>query len=154
SYSELLSVHFAGSATRTPVATPTAAEIDHHSGRTLKFMPSMGTGRPYSNISAATAPLACRMRRRDDGVAVVELDLEPHLLSSVGTGASAVICSLGGIAALGAVAPDREEVLSLKPISITSNLIRVVQDGTVVAEATMENSGSHIRFVSVRITRK
>jgi AcrR family transcriptional regulator/acyl-coenzyme A thioesterase PaaI-like protein len=154
SYSELLSVHFAGSATRTPVAAPIAAEIDHHSGRTLKFMPSMGTGRPYSNISAATAPLACRMRRRDDGVAVVELDLEPHLLSSVGTGTSAVICSLGEIAALGAVAPDREEVLSLKPISITSNLIRVVQDGTLVAEATMENSGRHIRFVSVRITRK
>lgn len=121
--------------------------------RTVKFMPSIGSGRPYTNISATATPLNCRTRMREDGVAVVELDIEPRLLSSIGTGPSALIASLGEIAAISAVSPDREEVLSLKPISIVCNLIRVVQDGTLVAEATRENSGRHIRFISVRITR-
>jgi len=119
----------------------------------LKFTPAMGSGRPYTNISAAAAPLNCRTSMREDGTAVVELDIEPRLLSSVGTGPSALIASLGEIAAISSVSPNREEVLSLKPISISCNLIRVVQDGTLVAEATPENSGRHIRFVSVRVTR-
>lgn len=119
----------------------------------VKFMPSIGSGRPYTNISAATTPLACRTSTREDGTAVVELDLEPRLLSSIGTGPSALIASLGEIAAISAVSPDREEMLSLKPISISCNLIRVVQDGTLVAVATRENSGRHIRFISVRVLR-
>lgn len=156
SYSELITGYLNGPAAKSDLVRAAPSPPDDDTGynaQTLKFLPSIGSGRPYTNISATATPLACRTRVREDGVAVVELDIEPRLLSSVGTGPSALIGSLGEIAALSAVSPDREEVLSLKPISITCNLIRVVQDGTLVAEATRENSGRHIRFVSVRITR-
>lgn len=156
SYADLISGSLrAGSSKQLP-APPKPSGKKGDSGmasQTLKFMPSIGSGRPYTNISAATAPLDCRTTIGEDGSAVVELDVEPRLLSSIGTGPSALIASLGEIAAISAVAPNREEVLSLRPISISCNLIRVVQDGTLVAEAKQENSGRRIRFISVRITR-
>lgn len=153
SYSELVTSYLSGSRAAASRADTPSFSADDDNAQTLKFLPSIGSGRPYTNISASATPLACRTRMRADGIAIVELDIEPRLLSSVGTGPSALICSLGEIAALSAVSPDREEVLSLKPISINCNLIRAIQDGTLVAEATLENGGRHIRFVSVRITR-
>lgn len=157
-YSELLRNGLSSDHRRPLAPSPQGREVAAGDGETtrfnVKFTPSIGSGRPYTNISSAAVPLQCRTRILSDGAAEVELDLEPRLLSSVGTGSGALITSLGEIAALSAVGPDRQEVLSLKPISINCQLIRVAQDGTLVAHAVQENSGRHIRFVTVRITRK
>lgn len=101
--------------------------------------------------SAGSNQLDVRSTFSEPGRITMELDIDRRILNSRGAVSGGTMSSLVEVSAGTVLGFDPAEQISGETVGLNLTLIRAATEGTLFAEARMENAGRNIRFITVRI---
>lgn len=118
----------------------------------VKFTPRESSGGEPTPHRAQSMQLDCRTTGVGPGHVRVELEIDRRTLNSRSAVAGGTLSALAEVAAGIAVSHDTPAKLVGETVNITSTIIQAATEGTLVADARIENAGRNVRFATVRIT--
>lgn len=134
------------------VETPPEAGSGDDATPYVKFTPRRTTPGEPTQHSAQSMQLDCRVKAVGSGHVQVELDIDRRTLNSRSAVSGGTLSALAEVSAGIAVSHDTSAKLIGETVNITSTIIQAATEGTLLADARVENAGRNVRFATVRIT--
>lgn len=118
----------------------------------VKFTPRKSSSGEPAQHSAQSMQLDCRVTGVGPGHVHVELDIDRRTLNSRCAVSGGTLSAMAEVAAGIAVSHDTTTGLVGETVNISTTIIQAATEGTLIADARIENAGRNVRFATVRIT--
>lgn len=111
------------------------------------------SGNGFTSTTDFNAYIGCRLVDWGKGTSVIELDIEPHHLNSLGIGHGGVLLSLldSTCGSCGSLLPPPEPRCVSVTVSLSTNFVRPMQGKFLRAQGQMTGGGRGIYFAQASV---